>query len=137
MDQKEPSQKGSACSRPLLSSLLQGSVSLQPTCRKSAPRSPHLSLSHQVPGIWVPLNSDHLGLTPAPAVPTSQLQKLQASLRNSAQEANIAIAPGLGPDLGVRDLSRELESAQEVAVSPTPCPARKEIIPSLMIPGPS
>lgn len=63
MDQKEPSQKGSACSRALLSSLLQGSGSLQPTCRKSAPGSPHLSLSHQVPGTWVPLNSDHLGLT--------------------------------------------------------------------------
>lgn len=79
-DQKEPCQKRSSCSRALLSSLLQGSGSPPPTCQKSAPGSPHLSLPHQVPGTWVPLNSDHLGLTPAPPVPTSQLQKLQASL---------------------------------------------------------
>lgn len=49
--------------------------------------------------------------------------------------------PGLGPDFVMRNLSRELESAREEAVSPSPFPARnkEEFIPrqSLINPGPT
>lgn len=81
----------------------------------------------------MPLNSDHLGLIPAPSLPTCQLQKFQASPHrgNAAQRALVAIPP----DFGLKDPIREHESAREEAVSPAPGPAgnKEGIIPSSLI----
>lgn len=47
-------------------------------------------------------------------------------MRNSARGAHIAILPGFGLDFGMKDLSRESESAGEEAVFPTPCPVKNK-----------